>query len=337
MKTKLATPSEPRRILCGTDFTDNARQAARVAAAIANRLNEPVHLVHAVETPGFGATHPEVLQLLEASSRKALLEEAERIREAGVTVNEQLPTGRADKVLVDLALDAPTRLLVVSSLGRRAAERWLLGSVSERTAERATVPTLVVRDAAPFEAWTRGERPLKVFVAFNFTVTSEAALRWVEELQAIGPCDLVVAYVDWPPEERTRLGGTGPLPLVGNPPEVQAELERDLKARVVQLLGTIDFRTRVEANWGRPDVRLANMAQEEGADLIVVGSQQYHGFERLWHTSVSRGILHSAAMSVVVVPLSTGQVPGVGQETKTRRLSPLRTSPARTKRPHHEN
>jgi len=312
-----ANPSEPRRVLCGTDFTENARQAARAAAAIAKRLNEPVLLIHAIETPDFGATHPEVLQMLTANTGKALQEEAKAIRESGVPVKEQLPTGRADEVLVELARGAPTRLLVVSSLGRRGAERWLLGSVSERTAERATVPTLVVRDAVPFEAWTRGERPLKVFVAFNFTVTSEAAVRWVKELQAIGPCELVVGYVDWPPEERKRLGGTGPLPLVGNPPEVQAELERDLKARVVELLGTTEFRTRVEANWGRPDVRLANMAKEEGADLIVVGSHQYHGFERLWHTSVSRGILHSAAMSVVVVPLSTGPAPGVGQETKT--------------------
>jgi nucleotide-binding universal stress UspA family protein len=47
------------------------------------------------------------------------------------------------------------------------------------------------------------------------------------------------------------------------------------------------------------------MAVEEGADIIVVGSHQYRGFERLWHTSVSRGLLQNAAMSVAVVPLCT--------------------------------
>ncbi len=320
MKTKPTTTSEPRRILCGTDFTENARQATRAAAALAKRLNEPVLLVHALETPNLGATHAEVLKWLTASRRKALNEEGNIIRKTSVLVHEQLPAGRADEVLVELARGGPTRMLVVSSLGQRGAEDWFLGSVSERTAERATVPTLVVRDAAPFEAWARGERPLKVFVAFNFTATAEAALHWVKELQAIGSCELVVGYVDWPPEQRTRLGGTGPLLLVGNPPEVQAVLKRDLKARVTEVLGTTAFRTRVEANWGRPDVRLAAIAREEQAELIVVGSHQYRGFERLWHTSVSRGLLHSAAMSVAVVPLATDQAHGGGAVPRVQRV-----------------
>ena len=48
--------------------------------------------------------------------------------------------------------------------------------VAERTAESAPVPTLVVRDAAPFEAWARGERALKVFVGVDFSASCAAAL-----------------------------------------------------------------------------------------------------------------------------------------------------------------
>jgi nucleotide-binding universal stress UspA family protein len=62
------------------------------------------------------------------------------------------------------------------------------------------------------------------------------------------------------------------------------------------------------------------MAREEGADLIVVGSHQYRGFERLWHTSVSRGLLHSATMSVAVVPLSTRQARAAGLAPPVRRV-----------------
>ncbi|MBE0541820.1 MAG: universal stress protein [Verrucomicrobia bacterium] len=316
-----AATSKVPRIICGTDFSENARQGSRAAAAIAKRLNGPALLVHALDFPRYAAeSKADVFRVVTASRRKSLHQEAESIRKAGVTVEVQLHPGRADEALVDLARKGLTRLLVVASLGRRGAERWLLGSVSERTAECATVPTLVVRDAAPFEAWTRGERPLKVFVAFNSTVTSEAALRWVKELAAIGPCEVVVGYVAWPPEQRRRLGDAGSLPLVGNPPEVQAVLERDVRARAVELLGEIPFRPRVEANWGRPDVRLAEMAKEEAADLIVVGSHQYRGFERLWHTSVSRGLLHSATMSVAVVPLSTREKRGAGVAPPVRRV-----------------
>jgi nucleotide-binding universal stress UspA family protein len=47
------------------------------------------------------------------------------------------------------------------------------------------------------------------------------------------------------------------------------------------------------------------MARQEGADLIVVGSHQYHGFERFWNLSVSSGVLRDAPMSVAVVPMTT--------------------------------
>ena len=308
------------RIICGTDFSKPAAQAANAAAALAARWKETLVLAHSVENAGLGASSPKVFDLLSASIREKLHTEAERLRTLGPVVKEELLTGPPDEALVKLARPRTTRLIVVSSLGRRAPGRWLLGSVSERTAERATVPTLVVRDAAPFAAWARGERPLKVFVAFNFTVTSEAALRWVGELQQAGPCEIVVGYVDWPPEERARLGGGGPLPLTQNPPETQRVLDLDLQAKATEVLGSAPAKVQVEPNWGRADSRLIEMAREERADLVVIGSHQYHGFERLWNVSVSRGLLHHAPMNVVVVPTATEPAHGLGAIPQLRRV-----------------
>ncbi|MGB7839369.1 MAG: hypothetical protein WBL40_14785, partial [Terrimicrobiaceae bacterium] len=36
------------------------------------------------------------------------------------------------------------------------------------------------------EAWGRGDRPLKLFVSFDFSGAAEAGLRWVEGLLAAG-------------------------------------------------------------------------------------------------------------------------------------------------------
>lgn len=294
MKTKPLKKNNPA-VICGTDFTPAASHAADTAAALARRLNAPLDLVHARMIRAYPPMDDE------------LSAEANRLRQQGTDVRESMldGDGHADEELVKRAKPGSCRLVVVSSLGKRVPQRWLLGSVSERTAERALVPTLVVRDATPILEWTRGERPLHVFVAFNFSETSEAALRWIKELRMVGPCVVVVGYVDYPPEQRARLGCAGPLALVGNPPEVQAILERDLKTRVTKILGSTEFQIRVEANWGRPDAALAGMAKEAGADLVVVGSHQYQGFERMWNMSVSRGLLHGATMNVVVVPLAT--------------------------------
>jgi nucleotide-binding universal stress UspA family protein len=297
MKTR--KPTSPRRpaspdvpgVLCGTDFTENARSALAVAALFARRWQTPLTVAHAA--PG----------VEREAARAALSAEVARLEsapEAGL--HQKVLGGEPDEALVELATPASTRLIVLASLGRRAAPRWFLGSVSARTAEHAAVPTLVVRRPEPLLNWLRGQTPLRIFVAFNFTSTSEAAVRWAASLRTLGPCELTVAYVDFPAESHARFAGVGPVPLVGNNPEVMALLLRDLRAKVTEILGSTEFKARVESNWGRPDARLADLADEEGAELVVVGSHQYQGFERLWQSSVSRGLLHRAGVSVAVIP-----------------------------------
>lgn len=288
-------------VVCGTDLSENAKQAANVAAALAKCLGVPLHLVHAGGLL-LERTLQEICDLQRASIQNLLHIEAERLRALGTKVEETIVDGAPEKVLAQFAQERQAGLVIVASLGVGASTRWLLGSVAERTAESSPAPTLVVRDAKPFEAWMRGDRPLKVFVGTDFTTSSEAALRWVAELQRIGPLELVAGYVDWPPEEATRLGHSGSIGYRGNPPVIQDVLERDIREKVTRLVGTRDVRITVRGNWGRPDMPLIDMAVEAQADLIVVGTHQWHGLSRIRHGSVSRGILHHSPMSVACVP-----------------------------------
>ena len=286
MKTTTTQP-----IICGTDFSENAKKAADVAAALAKRLGVTLRLVHASAIPRAPLTD------------EHLRAEAQRLQDAGAAyLIAEVFEGDADQVLPQVARQNSARLLVVSSLGSRKSVGWLLGSVAERTAESSPAPTLVVRDAAPFEAWARGERALKIFIGTDFTASSDAALRWVAELQQFGPCEVTAGYADWPPEEAARLGVSGHSGMFANPPALQGVLERDLREKVSRVLGGDPIQVRVVATWGRADEPLVEMATEAQADLIVVGTHQWHGFDRLRHGSVSRGILRSAPMSVACVP-----------------------------------
>ena len=288
--TVITTNSQP--IICGTDLSENAGKAAVVAAALANRWQAPLLLVHASVLPALALTENQI-----RAGNQVQLDDP-----AGLTV--EVVEGEADEVLINLAEQRQARLLVVSSLGKRAPGRWLLGSVAERVAEASPVPTLVVRDAAPFQAWVSGERPLKIFVGVDFGASSDAALRWIADLRQFGPIEVVAGFVDWPPEEAARLGVSSPLGLFGNPPAMQSVLERDLREKVKRVLGEENVRVLVCGNWGRTDVPLVGMAIEAQADLLVVGTHQWHGLSRLQHPSVSRGILHHAPMSVACVPTS---------------------------------
>lgn len=287
-------------ILCGTDFSEGATQAANAAAAIAQRLEVPLLLVHSVDERGeFPAN---VRAQFQEERRPKLAAEAARLRALGVRVEEKMLGGAPGDGITHCAAETKARLVILASSGSGALGRWMLGSVAERTAETSPVPTLVVRSGAPFEAWARRERALKIFVGVDFTACSDAALRWVAALRRVSACEVVAAFADWPPQERARMGLTESSSLTGNPPTVQKILERDLREKVTGFLGEENVRVHVCGSWGRVDATLVELAIEEQADLIVVGTHQWHGLSRLRHGSVSRAILRHAPMSVACVP-----------------------------------
>ncbi|MBE0541807.1 MAG: universal stress protein [Verrucomicrobia bacterium] len=289
-------------IICGTDFSDTAKAGATVAAVLAHKLNDRLLLVHALPAGGQGAASPEVMNALFANLHEMLAEEVARLRRLGAAVESHLVTGCPEPALLSKVLPGETRLVVVGSQGRLASNHRLVGGVGERVAESSPLPTLVVRQAEPYLEWARGGRPLRVVCAYDFSATADAALTWLDKLRCWGPCELVVAEVDSSPDENARLGIPGPAPFDGNEPEVQRILERDLREKANAVLGDAGARIRVQGTWGRPDNNLIEIANQERADLLLTGTHQRHGLERLFHVSVSRAMLRHAPMSVLVVP-----------------------------------
>jgi len=298
-------PSPSKSILFGTDFSPNAAQVAEFAAAFASKRGQPLVVLHTADEFDAQRDSPEDLDRLCEQVRIRLDAEADRLGQQGAQVRGELRHGRpAEDAILDYVAAASPGLVVLSAVSKTAFDRWTLGSVSERVAEAAPVPTLIVRDATPLGAWLRGERPLKVFVAADFSDSAEVALRWVAELRDSGSCEITAGFADWPPEERRRLGLSGPEHFSKNLPEVQYILERDLEEKVTAILGSEAVSVRVGATWGRADAHLIELAQKEGADLIVVGTHQRSGWKRLQHGSVSRGILRHAPMNVACVPIA---------------------------------
>ena len=294
------------QIICGTDFSAHANEAANAAAAIAGRLRVPLRLVHVLDDSALTDSTETIRRQFAKSAQEKLAQEAVRLRTGGIVVHAELLHGRPEVELARVAARPDSRLVVTASLGHIALSQILIGSVAERTAESALVPTLVVRDANPLVEWAGGRRTLNVFVAGDFTASADAAIRWVKELRRIGPCQVVLGHVDWPAEARRRLGVHSPVASTQDALEVAQGLERDLRAKINLLLGDTSARVRATSSWGAPDYNLIQMAHEEQADLIIVGSHQRHGLSRLAHPSVSRGVLHHAPMNVACVPAAFG-------------------------------
>lgn len=277
-------------ILCGTDFSPLAVAASRVAAEMALRVGDSVHLVHVAEA---GTRDPSRLESA-----------AMGLRAIGAQVTLEEFDGIPDDVLLERGRAEGTRLIVLGAKGRRAAARWLLGSVAERVVQGADVPVLVIRHAGPFEAWLRGDRALRVMVAADLSPGSRQALGWIGPLRQFGPLDVTVAHVAWLPGEFARRDLKGPMPLDSVPEELAGILRRDMERMVGEVAGVGEVQVLIQQGLGRPDVHLAAMAEAEAADLVVLGSHHRAGLSRWWHGSVSRGVLVQATTNVAVVPIA---------------------------------
>ena len=292
--------TESKPIICGTDFSESAAQAATVADALARHLGAPLKLVHSADERGEFPDHWQTRLMNDHRPRMA--KETAHLRSLGLTFEDELLRGAPDEGVANFAARARARLVVVGASGTGSLwARWLLGNVAERIAETSAVPTQVVRSAEPLVAWARGERPLKMFVAVDFTATSDAALRWVAEWQQAGPCEITLGYVHELPEECGETAMFGGLGLARLTAQAREGLENDLREKASRLGVTATI--RVEPRKARVDSHLILMATEAGADLLVLGTHQWQNLERVWHASISRRCLHDAPMSLVCVPV----------------------------------
>jgi nucleotide-binding universal stress UspA family protein len=287
-------------ILCGTDFTESAAEALSVAAALAAKRGEALLLAHVVQPQP-----ADPVELFTEDLRKTyesqLNTDADALREKGITVGTKVVFGAPD---LELIASAPedTTLIVVGAGRHRAGTHWLIGSTAERLARCSPHPLLVVRDAAGLKQWLAGGRRLEVMAATDLSPASDYAFERAVLLKDFGPCQVELTYVDYPPAEYPRLGVSGPLYRRHEHPVVERVLTNELKKRAAAVDFGEPVRTHGVITTRGVGATLAEAAQHERADLIVVGTHQRKGWASAWQGSVAHDVLHHAATNVLCIP-----------------------------------
>jgi nucleotide-binding universal stress UspA family protein len=295
------------KIVCGTDFSEQAFRATEVAARLARRLGDTLVVAHVIQSPVYvpHATALDVANLRDAlrgAAEPSLRDIATLLRRRKVDVEERLLEGSPGLALLELARQEGARLICVGTHGRRAPARWFVGSVAEAVVTRSDRPVLVVRDGAPILDSDDAAAPLRALAAIDSTPASDSALRALGELRRFMPCDVTLLHAYWAPEEYERLGLQGPRDLTKPDPDVVAVLERELRPKVALIGGLGAVRLHIEPSVGALPEVLANAAEEGRYDILVIGTHQWRGTNRLRHGSVSSGVIHAARVPVLVVP-----------------------------------
>lgn len=290
-------------IVCATDFSKSCDAALAAAAAIAARTQEDLVLTHALDFLDESLGELDLDQA-RTQAESALAEAAEQLsKRASRPVRPVLLYGPATEAIPEYAELRGVSLVVVASVGHGSKPFRRLGGTSERLARDVPRPLLVVRDPAPFEAWQRGERPLKLLLGVDRTTGWDASLKWVNRLRAAGPCDLTVARVYDAHEERERFGLPRAHALTERDRDLEARIEAELEQQVV-VHGQGSLRFRAVLGIGRLGDHLVELASEEGVELIALGSHRQTGLARF--ASVASVSLHYAHASVLLVPPGPG-------------------------------
>ena len=275
-------------IVCATDFSQPATDALTVAADIARKRSEKLLIWHSVQ-PQMGDPVDPYVEPIRAECATRLEAEAEPIRASGITVETEAVVGYPDHELPS-RMPVDTTLIVAGARGHRQGTHWLIGTVVERLACVATVPLLVVREAATLRGWIDATKKLNVVVATDLSAVSDFALRRAVLLRDLGPCDMELLYVEYPPSEYARLGVGGPICVHRPHPLIET----------INLGGEVS--TRIAKTLGQTGALIALEAAEVNADLVVVGAHQRRALSRVWHESIAHGVLHSAKTNVLLIP-----------------------------------
>ena len=238
----------PERVLCPVDFSDLSAGALRVAGRIAAKAGARLEVVHAYawEAPAY-ITQARMEEMAE-QHRAAFAASGEALR---AFVETQIPGVAAETVVVEgRAMDAIRKrvagvdLVVMGTHGRSGMGRLLLGSVAEQALHESAIPILTVREegvAAGFQ---------KILVAM-----------------AVGERDR------YPLEVAARLAERegAALTVVTVTPEGVEAGEAGCAVVPESVRRSCDLRTIVRT--GQPDAQILAVAEEMGADLLVIGGR----------------------------------------------------------------
>ena len=283
------------RIVAGTDLSKTAKIATDRAANLAHALGAELTLVHAGADPG----EPFEKQAAEYGAESVVV------------------GGSPAEVLISEVQRLNADLLVVGSVGMSGARRFLLGSVPNKVSHHSPTDLLIVKTDPPPKEISNYKR---LMVGTDGSPTATRAVKIASGLAAKLDAQpvIVCAYEPLTEAELARLRADPNDPVAQwNAPKVASSTPEEFRWRIADAVKAEDVLERakeiaveqgalpqVRAEQGHPVERLIAIAEEEGIDLIAVGSVGMHGPKRFMLGNVPNRISHHSPTDVLILHTS---------------------------------
>jgi nucleotide-binding universal stress UspA family protein len=296
-----------KRILCPIDLSELSIRPLAYAAAMATWNDARLTALHVVPTFEPMEVHPGALfdpvTFVHPMPREEVLERLRgMLATAGVTVDDvglAAEAGDAAPTIVDQAVAANADLLVMGTHGRTGFNRLLLGSVTEKVLRQSPCPVLTVPPHAP--PAPTGVSIRHVLCAMDFSPASQQALGFALGIALRAGASLTLLHaIEWLPEEEPA------EPTTFNVVEYREHLKQTARDRLAALVAEAHGRPSptMLVVTGRAHREILRLAEERGADFIVMGSTGRGGPVLTPFGTTTQQVVRSATCPVLTVRAS---------------------------------
>lgn len=300
------------RILCPTDFSENAEAAATAAVALALRFGARLRFVHVSSPIPIAPFPPEVpvdtrlFDQVRQNADEQLAAVAARARQAGLAVDADHRDGGAAAEVLQAALDFPADLLVLGTHGRSGFDRVALGSVTEKLLRKASCPVVTVPPGVGRD--TAVPSFARVLCACDGSPEAQAAARVAASLVRDSAGTLTLLRVVEPVPDRE---GLSPPCEDAYRHEAEADAARSLR-EVLSPPERQGYRVDEIVRYGPAPSEILAQAAALGVDLIVLGVRGRGRLDLWMFGSTTHYVVRHARCPVLTVHPTRALVRGDG-------------------------
>jgi nucleotide-binding universal stress UspA family protein len=276
------------------DFFPASDAAARYAAALALNYEATLQLLHVVApfVPSsfeVAAAVVDVTKSLEENSRRELNKLAAVLRETGVEVEADVRSGDVYDEIKRSIETAEPDLIVMGTHGRRAVERWFLGSTTEKLLRHSPVP-LVTISAAGEKSFPKAQFR-RILVTTDFSEGTSDALNYAFSVAQENQSKVTLLHVLHEAAD----------PAVKYRDSVVEGVRKQLEDLIpAEARNWCDIVSRVET--GVPYRVIQRTLEDEKVDLLVMNIHGKGMLDRALLGSTAERVVRVAACPVMMIP-----------------------------------
>jgi nucleotide-binding universal stress UspA family protein len=285
------------KYLLAVDGSDQSLDATRAFDVLSPA--ESLVVLHVVNVPGipYPAMGAGVAKDLSIAVDKAMREEGERVIDQAVSllplhpgsVTKRLENGIPAEVILTIAQDEGTDLVVLGARGMGQIREQVFGSVSHRVMTHAPCSTLIIKKPI--------RKIQQVLIPVESQEDGEAVVRFLKKKPFREPVSATVLHVIpfsepvWPmgalisPEFRKEMIAYGEKFTNGISAELK-QMGHEAKGVVVV---------------GAPSPTILEEADKHAADVIMMRTHSRSGVSRFLLGSVSHSVVHHTGSSILLV------------------------------------